>query len=216
MKLRAAGPASLPSRTITVRRRGLSIALPLRGALAVLLILFALVPVFVAALAVGEYPLSWGDVVRTLFGEGTPQSEFIVETLRLPRVLDAILVGAALGVAGAVFQSVTRNPLGSPDVIGFTQGAAAGAVLELVVFGGGTLAVSAGAVAGGVITAALVYLLAYRNGLQGYRLVLVGIGFSAMLAAATASTTNGTWVRHRDAPTRRMTAVSVRRANAAT
>ena len=184
-----AGAATIPHarrRWLTLRWRGVSAAPSLRALVVTAGLLLAAIPVLVVSLGVGDYPISPADVVRTLLGEGTPQSAFIVETLRLPRVLDALLVGAALGVAGAIFQSVTRNPLGSPDVIGFTQGAAAGAVLELLVFGGGTLAVAAGAVAGGGITAALVYLLAYRNGLQGYRLVLVGIGFSSMLAALTA------------------------------
>ncbi|HYC82851.1 MAG TPA: iron chelate uptake ABC transporter family permease subunit, partial [Solirubrobacterales bacterium] len=77
----------------------------------------------------GDYPLSPGQVVETLLGGGDSSTAFIVETLRLPRTLTALLVGAALGVAGAIFQSIARNPLGSPDVIGFTYGAATGALV---------------------------------------------------------------------------------------
>jgi iron complex transport system permease protein len=95
----------------------------------------------------------------------------------------ALLVGAALGMAGAAFQTVSRNPLGSPDVIGFGQGSAAGALLVIVVLHGSSLEVSAGAVGGGLLTGLGVYALSWRGGVQGYRLVLVGIGGSAVLAA---------------------------------
>jgi iron complex transport system permease protein len=107
-----------------------------------------------------------------------------VVSFRLPIALTAVGAGAALGASGAVFQSVTRNPLGSPDVIGFTQGASAGAVLELTVLHGNAAQIAIGAVVGGLLTAVAVYLLAYRGGVNGYRLVLIGVGLSAMLLAA--------------------------------
>jgi iron complex transport system permease protein len=109
--------------------------------------------------------------------------DFIVHDLRLPRVLVGLLVGAALGLAGAVFQSVSRNPLGSPDVIGFGQGSAAGALAVIVLFQGDPTAVATGAVCGGLLTGVAIYTLAWRQGVHGYRLVLVGIGVSAMLTA---------------------------------
>jgi len=87
----------------------------------------------------------------------------------------------ALGLSGAVFQSITRNPLGSPDIIGFTQGASLGAVLQILVFDGGQLQIVMGALVGGLTVSLLVYVLAYRNGVQGYRLILVGIGITAIL-----------------------------------
>lgn len=138
----------------------------------------------VLSLGVGDYPISPGGVLRSLVGQGDPAQSFIVLTLRLPRVLCALLIGAALGISGAVFQSLTRNPLGSPDIIGFTQGSATGALLQILVFGGSAFAIAASSIVAGLATAVLVYLLAYRNGVQGYRLVLVGIGISAMLLAA--------------------------------
>ncbi|MBN8934526.1 MAG: iron chelate uptake ABC transporter family permease subunit, partial [Rhizobium pusense] len=102
----------------------------------------------------------------------------------LPRVLVAVFAGASLGVSGAVFQSVSRNPLGSPDVIGFTTGAATGALAQIVIFGGGPLAVALSAVLGGLVTATLVYLLSFKQGVTGgYRLVLTGIGAGATLNA---------------------------------
>jgi iron complex transport system permease protein len=135
----------------------------------------------VVSIGTGDFPLSPGEVVATLVGRGDPASEFIVETLRLPRVLTAALVGGAFGIAGAIFQSVSRNPLGSPDMIGFTTGAVTGAVLVILVFDGSTSQVAGGAIAGALVTAVLIYLLALRGGVQGYRLVLVGIGIALAL-----------------------------------
>ncbi|TVT17351.1 iron chelate uptake ABC transporter family permease subunit [Amycolatopsis acidiphila] len=137
----------------------------------------------VVALTTGDYPLSIPDVVRTLFGDGPPGAGFVVTTLRLPRLLTGLFVGAALGVSGGILQSVSGNALGSPDVIGFTQGSAVGAFFVILVLDGGMLAVSAGALVGGVVTAVVLYLLSYRGGVQGLRLILMGIGVSAMLLA---------------------------------
>ncbi|WP_253265327.1 FecCD family ABC transporter permease, partial [Pseudomonas aeruginosa] len=103
--------------------------------------------------------------------------------VRLPRVLTACLVGAALGMAGAIFQSISRNPLGSPDVIGFTTGAASGAIMQIILFDAGPLATSLAALAAGLCTALAVVLLARRGATAGgYRLVLVGIGVGASLS----------------------------------
>lgn len=150
------------------------------------LLAFACLVLGIAGIALGDFPLSVGEVLRTLAGQGEPGSEFIVTTLRLPRVLTAMLVGAAFGVSGAIFQSIARNPLGSPDVIGFTTGSATGALLVIVAIGARTTEVAAGAIAGGLLAALAVYLLAFRGGVQGYRLVLVGIGVSAMLLSVNA------------------------------
>lgn len=137
--------------------------------------------VAVFAIGSGEYPMSPAEVLRTLAGQGDPADAFIVNELRLPRTVTALAVGAALGLAGAVFQAVVRNPLGSPDVLGFTHGASSGALTAIVVAGGGSAALAGGALLGGVATGAVVYALAWREGLHGYRLVLVGIGVAAML-----------------------------------
>ncbi|GAA3264826.1 FecCD family ABC transporter permease [Streptomyces lavendulae] len=137
----------------------------------------------VVLIGTGDFEIAPADVVRTLLGNGSPADDFIVNDLRLPRVLVAVLVGAALGMAGAVFQSVSRNPLGSPDLLGFGYGSAVGALVVIVLFKGGATEVAAGAVAGGVLAGAAVYLLAYKQGVHGYRLVLVGIGSSAVLVA---------------------------------
>ncbi|WP_239675931.1 FecCD family ABC transporter permease [Natronosporangium hydrolyticum] len=132
-------------------------------------------------IATGDYPLDLPTVLQTLVGRGSAAEQFVVFQLRLPRVVTGLLVGAALGLAGAVFQSVTRNALGSPDVLGFTQGAAAGALLAIVVAGGGAVAVAGAAMAGSVLAALLIYALAWRHGVTGARLVLIGVGLAATL-----------------------------------
>ncbi|WP_273665887.1 iron chelate uptake ABC transporter family permease subunit, partial [Pseudomonas aeruginosa] len=105
------------------------------------------------------------------------------QVVRLPRLLWAGLGGAALGMAGAIFQSISRNPLGSPDVIGFTTGAASGAIVQIILFDAGPLATSLAALAAGLCTALAVVLLARRGATAGgYRLVLVGIGVGASLS----------------------------------
>ncbi|MCF3184052.1 iron chelate uptake ABC transporter family permease subunit [Streptomyces polychromogenes] len=154
-----------------------------RALLAGLLLVAATLVLAVVLIGTGDFEIAPGDVVRTLLGDGTPADDFIVNDLRLPRVLVAILVGAALGMSGAVFQSVSRNPLGSPDLLGFGYGSAVGALVVITVFKGGATEVALGAVVGGVLTGAVVYLLAYKKGIHGYRLVLVGIGASAVLVA---------------------------------
>ncbi|MGC4746042.1 FecCD family ABC transporter permease [Micromonospora sp. DT201] len=132
------------------------------------------------ALGSGDYPMGPADVLRTLSGGGTPAEQFIVHELRLPRLVTALLVGAALALAGTVFQSLVRNPLGSPDILGFTQGASTGA-LVVVVLGGSSLALAGAAVVGGLGTGLVIYALAWRRGVHGYRLILVGIGVAAIL-----------------------------------
>ncbi|WP_432249932.1 FecCD family ABC transporter permease [Streptomyces sanyensis] len=162
---------------------GLSVRVDPRAALVTVLVGAAAFAVGVVLIGSGDYPMSFGEVVDTLLGNGTAAQEFIVRDLRLPRALVAVLVGASLALSGAIFQSLSRNPLGSPDVIGFSHGASVGALCVIVLFGGSALTVSVGAVAGGLATGALVYTLAWRRGVHGLRLVLVGIGVAAMLSS---------------------------------
>lgn len=141
--------------------------------------------VFCVSVSVGDFPIPLIDVIPAILGFGDPDSDFIVRTLRLPRALTAVLVGAAFGLSGAIFQSLARNPLASPDIIGVTAGASAAAVFVIVFVGGSYLIVSAAAFAGALATAFAVYLLAYKRGMSAYRLVLVGIGIGAVLSALT-------------------------------
>ncbi|MEW2499687.1 FecCD family ABC transporter permease [Amycolatopsis sp. CA-161197] len=167
-----------------VRTRRVSLRVTPRAWVVGIVLAVVLFGLSAVSMTTGDYPLSVLDVVKTLFGFGDAGTEFIVTTLRLPRLLLAVLVGAALAVSGGVLQSLSGNPLGSPDVIGFTEGSATGALLVIVLAHGGSGEVALGALAGGVLTALAVGLLAYRRGLQGFRMILVGIGVAAMLTAA--------------------------------
>ncbi|MFE6409403.1 FecCD family ABC transporter permease [Streptomyces sp. NPDC057837] len=188
MSTRAPAPAGLPPRTHVVRSASqhVSLRLDVRALAVCLLVLAATAAAGVLALGTGEYPISPADVVRTLLGNGSPRTDFVVNELRLPRLLTGVLAGAALGVSGALFQSLSRNPLGSPDIVGFTYGSATGGLLVVLVVGGTGGQVALGAVGGGLATAVLVYVLAWRQGIHGFRLVLVGIGVSALLQGVNA------------------------------
>jgi iron complex transport system permease protein len=140
---------------------------------------------FCVSLSLGDFKIPVIDVVKTLFGGGDKATEFIVNRLRLPRALTGILVGLALGMSGAIFQSVARNPLASPDIIGVTYGASAFAVFAIVTLGLTGAAVSGLAIAGALLTAFIMYVLAWRRGVSSYRLILVGIGIGAMATSLT-------------------------------
>lgn len=163
-------------RTRRTRRRTITLI-----AMAVLIIVL-----FVAMLMLGNtiYPVS--DVVAVLLGQQVPGASFTVGTLRLPRAIIAVLAGVAFGVAGSTFQTMLRNPLASPDVIGITSGASAAAILSLVILhwsAGATMTLALGA---GLATAALIYVAARGGESTGGRLILIGIGVGAMLDAVVA------------------------------
>lgn len=143
------------------------------------------VVVLAVSLSVGDFPIPLGDVPGAMLGTGSADAEFIVRTLRLPRALLAVLVGAAFGASGAVFQGLTRNPLASPDIIGITAGATVVAVAAIVMFDANQAEVSLYALAGALVTALLIVALARRGGVAPVRLVLVGIGLNAWLMAIT-------------------------------
>lgn len=157
-------------------------ALVVSAILLALAILCALI-----TMTLGEYRISIDRVVRTLFGQGTERQHLVVVQWRLPIALAALLFGALLGIGGAIFQSLTRNPLGSPDVIGFSTGAYTAVVITMLVVGTSSYwPVAGAALGGGLVTAFLVYTLAYRRGIQGFRLIIVGIGVSAVLGSINA------------------------------
>ncbi|MCX5335219.1 MULTISPECIES: iron chelate uptake ABC transporter family permease subunit [unclassified Streptomyces] len=162
---------------------GLSVRLDVRAFTVVLLLLAAALTASVVLIGTGDFPIPAGDVLKTLLGNGNAGQEFIVNELRLPRVLVGLLVGASLGLGGALFQAVSRNPLGSPDILGLGQGATAGALVMIVLFSGSAAEVTVGALVGGLVAGFSIYLLAWKQGVHGYRLVLVGIGVSAILTA---------------------------------
>lgn len=140
---------------------------------------------FCWGLTIGDYPIAFADVVRALGGSGDPGTVLVVQDLRLPRALVGLLAGIAFGVSGALFQTMTRNPLASPDMIGLTQGAGTAVVAGIVLGWDGGLGTQSLGLFGALATALLVYLLAWRRGTTGYRIILVGIGVSWMCASAT-------------------------------
>ena len=165
------------------RRRGRWAGSSGRGISVCILLVSATVLVSLWSVSVGDFPIPLDEVIRYLRGDGAQDADFIIGTLRLPRVVTGVLVGASLGISGAIFQSLARNPLASPDVIGFTPGAALGAILTLAIWPGSTLRMALGAVIGGMATAAAVYLLAWKGGVRIYRLVLIGIGMGFLVRA---------------------------------
>ena len=138
----------------------------------------------------GDFPIGLVDVLRTLVGLGEGAQDFIVLDLRGPRIVVGVLVGLALGVAGALFQTFARNPLASPDTLGITMGASAGAVAAIVLSGAagvggalGGLGVPLAALLGALATGVLLFALTWRAGIDGYRLVLVGIALWSLATA---------------------------------
>ncbi len=169
---------------LVLRIAGLSIRMPRRTVITVGVLALTAVAIGLVSLAVGSYALSLPEVVEALTGHGTGLAQTIVVDWRLPRVLLAALFGIALGLSGAIFQSLTRNPLGSPDIIGFDTGAYTGALIVMLLLHlDGLYSTTIGAIVGGLVTAAVVYLLAFRRGVQGFRLIIVGIGVTAMLGS---------------------------------
>jgi iron complex transport system permease protein len=180
---------------LAVRRSGLpghairigdGVSVRIRGRPVVVAILLALAAaaLLVVAIGTGDYPLAPADVVAGLVGGGDAGTTFIVRDLRLPRAACGALVGIALGISGAMFQSLTRNPLGSPDIVGFVHGASVGALIVITMLAGSGAAVSGGALAGGALTALVVYALAFRRGgTSGYRLILVGIAIGYLMVS---------------------------------
>lgn len=135
------------------------------------------------ALASGSLALNLGQVLDALRGQGATGTQLIVLQWRLPRVVAALVLGAALAVSGAIFQSLMRNPLGSPDIMGFNTGAYSGVLVALVLFHGSTLGTASAALIGGLLTAVVVYRLAWRNGISTLRLIIIALGVRAMLVS---------------------------------
>lgn len=185
-------PASGP--TVDFGRRLLRIEgprfaarIPMRSLLVCVALAIVTLCVGLASMTIGAYDVGFGSVLRAIADPASdPDIRQVVLEWRLPRVLFAVLCGAALALSGGIFQSLTRNPLGSPDIIGFGIGAQFGVTLMMIVFGLNTyLFKAAGALVGGLITALLVYVLATKNGMSSFRLIIVGIGISAGLGSLT-------------------------------
>lgn len=145
----------------------------------------ALLAVFAITLMVGGTRYSADEVLRVLLGETVPGASFTVGELRLPRATAGALTGFAFGAAGATFQTLLRNPLASPDIIGISAGASAAAVIGIVLLGLGSTGVSVLALFAALATAIAIYALSHRRGFAGARFILIGIGLAAMLQSIT-------------------------------
>ena len=148
-----------------------------------LLLVLVSLAVAIVSLQSGAVTLDFSQVFNALTGSAPRNITMVVTEWRLPRVAMALLVGAALGISGAIFQSLMRNPLGSPDVMGFNTGAWSGVLVAMVLFGQHLTAITLAAMAGGILTSLVVWALAWRDGIETFRLIIIGIGMRAMLMA---------------------------------
>lgn len=179
---RSAPESPLLPRSLRALRAGpVSRVVSVRAVVTCALLLVVTAGVFILSLGLGRYTVLPGNVVLALLGLEDGMTGVVVREWRLARGVAALVLGAALGIAGCVFQSLTRNPLGSPDVIGFSTGAYTGAIIAMVFLGGGFAVTAGGAVLGGAVTAAIVYLVARGGASSGFGIIIVGIALTAIL-----------------------------------
>jgi iron complex transport system permease protein len=162
------------------RKRGL------RRILLISLFLILIAVGFAVSLMFGHTFYPPGDILRVIAGQEVAGASFTVGVLRLPRATLAVVAGLCFGLSGCAFQTMLRNALASPDIIGISAGASAAAVFGIVVLSLSATAISVFAILSGLGVALVVYLLAYRKGVEGPRLILVGIGVAAVLDSVTA------------------------------
>lgn len=175
---------------IVLRRRGVpfSVRVDRRVPAVLLAATLATLVVMVINIGVGEFPIAPLDVIKSVLhlADANADHDFIVNTLRLPRMLVAAMVGLALGIAGTVLQGLTRNPLADPDILGISAGAGLTAVILLVVVQGTPSYLLPWAAFGGAfVMAFLIYVLAWQGGDSPLRLILIGIGLGAVASALT-------------------------------
>ena len=153
------------------------------------------VAAFAASLMFGRTFYPPADVLRVVLGQDVAGANFTVGRLRLPRAVLAVVAGICFGLGGITFQTMLRNPLASPDIIGISSGASAAAAFAIIVLGLGGTGVSVFAIVAGLAVALLIYGLSYRGGVAGTRLILIGIGIAAMLDSVTSYllSTAATW-----------------------
>jgi iron complex transport system permease protein len=178
--------------TLRLPKGTISFLVDKRAATVMTSLLIVLCMLMIFSTGMGDMKLSPLEVINALFGNGTKMENLVVNSFRLPRIVVAFLVGISLAVAGAILQGLIRNPLASPDIIGLTGGASVAVVAFLAVYSdtSNSLTISikwlpVGAFLGATIVAILVYLLSWKNGVSPIRLVLIGIGISALAQAMT-------------------------------
>lgn len=141
---------------------------------------------FCAELLLGDTFYTPSEILRVMAGETVPGAAFTVGELRIPRGILAVVAGIAFGAAGVTFQTMLRNPLASPDIIGISTGASASAVVAILLLGLGSTGTAIFAVTGALVTALAIYLLSNKGGFAGTRLILIGLGLSSMLSSVVA------------------------------
>jgi iron complex transport system permease protein len=156
-----------------------------RRGLIILVLAVLAVAAFAVTLMAGQTFYPPRDVVRVILGEQVPGASFTVGRLRLPRAVLAVVAGFSFGLAGVTFQTMLRNPLASPDIIGISSGASTAAAIAIVSLSLGGTQVSVFAIVSALVVAMLVYTLAFRDGVAGTRLILIGIGIAAILDSIT-------------------------------
>ena len=164
---------------IVVGRRSVLIT-PRHVSVGLILLVLSLA-VAVVSLRLGKFPVTTQEVIEALQGQGRKIVQVVVVKWKLPRIVLGLVAGLALGVAGAVFQTITRNPLGSPDLIGFSTGAQTGILVSVLLLPGGMLSASLASFIGGAAVGTVTYLVSLRGGFTGLRFILVGIAISSML-----------------------------------
>lgn len=151
----------------------------------VTLLAIAVITVWFASLMIGETFYSLRDVLAVVMGETVPGASFTVGTLRLPRATVALFVGLAFGIAGTIFQTMLRNQLASPDIIGISASASAAGATGIIMFGMGQTSVSIMSTIASLAVALAIYVLSMKSGFTGTRMILIGIGCAAIMQAWT-------------------------------
>ena len=166
---------------IVVGRR--SVLITPRHVIVGLILLALSLAVAVVSLRLGKFPVTAQEVIDALQGQGRKIVQVVVVKWKLPRIVLGLVAGLALGVAGALFQTITRNPLGSPDLIGFSTGAQTGILISILLLPGSMLSASLASFIGGAAVGTVTYLVSLRGGFTGLRFILVGIAISSMLVS---------------------------------
>ena len=166
---------------IVVGRR--SVLITPRHVIVGLMLLVLSLAVAVVSLRLGKFPVTTQEVIDALQGQGRKIVQVVVVKWKLPRIVLGLVAGLALGVAGALFQTITRNPLGSPDLIGFSTGAQTGILISILLLPGSMLSASLASFIGGAAVGTVTYLVSLRGGFTGLRFILVGIAISSMLVS---------------------------------
>ncbi|MFD0617015.1 FecCD family ABC transporter permease [Paenibacillus sp. GCM10027629] len=173
---------------ITVRGPFYSFLMSRKVLMVSMLLFFVMLAVIVLSVGMGSVRISVMDTISALFGHAKDSShQVIIFSLRLPRIVVAMLVGAALAVSGAILQGMIRNPLASPDIIGISGGATLGAVIYFYFFAETTSIhmLPIGAVIGAFVSTFAIYLMAWKKGVSPLKLVLIGIGMNAAFTSIT-------------------------------